>query len=73
RTYNVLRVSVEDTGTSADGSISPGEGVGLENVRSRIEALYGASASMNVSRANSGFQVTITLPFSDTPAADANP
>jgi signal transduction histidine kinase len=71
RTSNVLQVSVEDTGNSAGGSIAPGEGVGLENVRSRIEAIYGDSAIMTVNKGNSGFQVTITLPFSDTPATEA--
>lgn len=73
RTSNVLQVSVEDTGNSAGGSIAPGEGVGLKNVRSRIEAIYGDSAIMTVNKGNSGFQVTITLPFSDTPAMEAKP
>lgn len=73
RTSNVLQVSVEDTGNSAGGSITPGEGVGLENVRSRIEAIYGDSAIMTVNRGSPGFQVTITLPFSDTAPAEAKP
>lgn len=72
-TQGVLRVSVEDTGTSAAENVSPGEGVGLENVRSRIEALYGSSASMNVVKGQSGFQVTITLPYSGTQATETDP
>lgn len=71
RIGNGLYLTVEDTGTVPGQGAPSGEGVGLVNVRSRIEALYGAAASMNVNKRSTGFCVTIALPFADTPSPGA--
>lgn len=67
---DALILAVEDDGGEEPPAASAGEGVGLENVRKRIEALYGAAADMQIVKQDPGFRVTIRLPFSDTPTAE---
>ena len=56
-----LRVEVEDDGFGLGGRI--GQGVGLQNVRERLRALYGESARLDLSgREPSGARATIELP-----------
>jgi sensor histidine kinase YesM len=58
-----LVVSVEDDGRGAETAVKTGgTGVGLENVRQRLAALYGSSASVTAGPRNPGFAATIRLP-----------
>ncbi len=67
-----LAVTVADDGVGfggAPGSGSAGSGLGLVNLRERLEALYGARASLELrARPDGGVAATITLPVDD-PAA----
>ena len=63
---DTLVIQVSDTGPgipdTEDGDIP--EGIGLSNTRSRLEQLYGARASLDVSNVSSGGAVaTITMPL----------
>jgi two-component sensor histidine kinase len=65
-----LRVSVEDDAPRSDGAAAAKLGVGLENVRRRLEVLYGDEASLTVRRNDqAGFQATLELPFRTSVAA----
>jgi sensor histidine kinase YesM len=48
---------------------SRGTGVGLSNVRSRVETLCGHRASVDVNATDENFRVSILLPYTGTPAA----
>lgn len=58
-----LRVSVENSGAPG-GAQAPGAGVGLENVRRRLEICYGASADLRID-----FQPETTVVELHIPAA----
>jgi len=63
-----LVLEVTDNGGGAAEHVQPaGTGVGLENVRRRLEAVYGARASLNAHRLPQGFQVTICVPLDAPP------
>nr|WP_276509181.1 histidine kinase [Sphingomonas naasensis] len=64
-----LRLTVEDTG-AAGASVPSGTGRGLSIVRRRLDALFGAAASLTTARDGSGFSVEILLPLS---GADPEP
>jgi two-component sensor histidine kinase len=56
-----LRVTVADTGLGFSGT--PGSGVGLANIRERLEALYGKAASLIIEdNAPHGAKLTIEIP-----------
>ena len=62
RDQQTLQLSVIDTGAGLD-AISAGGGVGLANVRERLEALYGTSASLDLGGApGGGVAATLRLP-----------
>ena len=62
---NHLRLEVEDDGPGIESARSAGEGVGLKNTRSRLEALYGNDHRFSITKpANGGMLVTIELPLS---------
>ena len=63
-----LRVVVENP-VDADAPSRRGEGVGLENVRRRLEAFGARDARLSTSRIGERFRVTLTLPA--LAAADA--
>jgi hypothetical protein len=77
-----LAVTVADDGVGFDGASdsagaggagSTGSGLGLVNLRERLEALYGVRASLELrTRPGGGVAATITLPV-DEPAAHAAP
>jgi hypothetical protein len=72
-----LRVAVSDTGLGFGATGSDGGGVGLNNVRERLKALFGSRARLTI-EANSptGTIVTIEVPYaigSIEPTAAANP
>jgi two-component system LytT family sensor kinase len=73
RRDGIVRLQVRDNGPGL--LLSPhgcGEGVGLSNLRSRLEHLYGAQASFEASDAeDGGAVVTAALPFHTTSVVDA--
>ena len=66
RRDGLLELAVENP-CDPDRPPSRGAGVGLQNVRSRIETLFGHRASVDVTAAPNSFRVAIVLPAS--PAA----
>lgn len=60
---DALVVTVEDNGRGAGAAVKTGgTGVGLQNIRQRLTALYGDAASLTASRRSPGFAATIRLP-----------
>lgn len=59
--YGIIQLDVWDDGPGFALDTAP-EGHGLENLRSRLSALYGDEASLTVTRMPDGTTVTITLP-----------
>ncbi len=67
RTPNHLHVEVADTGGGF--AKSSGGGVGLANIRSRLQTQYGAQASLTLRlREPRGVVATVVLPVADVPA-----
>lgn len=59
-----LVVSVSDTGRGLSALADTGSGVGLTNIRQRLEALYGKQASLTINQgSDSGVIATIRMPF----------
>jgi two-component system sensor histidine kinase AlgZ len=56
-----LRLSVEND-VDDDAAKPPGEGVGLQNVRRRLDALSAREARLDTYREDGRFRVTLTLP-----------
>ena len=62
--HGKLAVSVADTGLGFGRAATAGTGVGLANIRERLQLLYGASASLTVAENSpSGTVVTISVPY----------
>jgi len=58
-----LVVTVEDDGAGAENAVKQGgAGVGLQNIRRRLSALYGDAASISAAKRDPGFASTIRLP-----------
>jgi signal transduction histidine kinase len=58
-----LVVTVEDDGRASGAAVkSGGAGVGLDNVRRRLRALYGDAASLSAGPAEPGYAATIRMP-----------
>lgn len=62
----VLKV-VDDGSAEAHSPRPSGTGVGLANVRQRLDAVYGARATLRAEPLSSGFAVTISLPVDIRP------
>lgn len=60
---DTLFVSVEDDGTGQEKDARPGTGVGLANVRQRLETLYGAAGGLDTLKRERGFLAVARLPF----------
>jgi len=60
---DVLSIVVEDDGPGFSGADTPA-GHGLETLRSRLDALYGSKASLQVAREDARTVVTMAVPFS---------
>jgi len=62
--HGKLVVTVADTGLGFGRAATSGTGVGLANIRERLNLLYGGKASVTVSENQpSGTKVTITVPY----------
>jgi LytS/YehU family sensor histidine kinase len=60
---NHIRIAVHDSGVGM--SDMPGNGTGLENVRSRLRLAYGDSASLALSEAEPGLLAELLIPRKD--------
>ena len=62
--HGKLQVTVADTGLGFGKAATAGTGVGLANIRERLQLLYGAKATVRVAEnVPSGTVVTITVPY----------
>ncbi|PZP32496.1 MAG: sensor histidine kinase [Roseateles depolymerans] len=62
--HGKLAVTVADTGLGFGRAATSGTGVGLANIRERLQLLYGAKAAVTVTENQpSGTIVTITVPY----------
>jgi len=62
--HGKLQVSVADTGLGFGRAATAGTGVGLANIRERLQLLYGAKASLAVAENPAGGTIaTITVPY----------
>jgi|CXWL01.1.fsa_nt_gi hypothetical protein len=62
--HGKLQVTVADTGLGFGMAATAGTGVGLANIRERLQLLYGAKATLTVAaNPNGGTVVTITVPY----------
>ncbi len=62
--HGKLAVTVADTGVGFGKAATAGTGVGLANIRERLQLLYGNKASMTVAENTpSGTVVTLTVPY----------
>lgn len=62
--HGMLAVSVADTGLGFGKAPTAGTGVGLANIRERLQLHYGAKASMTIAEnLPSGTMVTLTVPY----------
>lgn len=61
--FGRLAITVCDDGPGAKGLGEPGFGIGLTNIRDRLEALYGADASLTSGPTGDGYCTEIRLPL----------
>ncbi len=62
--HGKMAVSVADTGLGFGRAATAGTGVGLANIRERLQLLYGTRASLTVAENQpSGTVVTVTVPY----------
>ncbi|MDP1598613.1 sensor histidine kinase [Phenylobacterium sp.] len=59
-----LEISVADTGRGGALAPASGTGVGLNNTRTRLAALYGAAGRLETAAGAAGFTATLRLPLS---------
>lgn len=60
----LVRIRVADNGTAAPSPSTPRLGIGLRNVRGRLEAAYGTAAGLEAGGGPmGGFSVTLTFPL----------
>lgn len=72
RSGGQLVVSVRDDGVGLGGAPTQGHGTGLQNLRSRLQGIYGETASLAVvGLAEGGVLATVTLPIPREEAAEA--
>jgi signal transduction histidine kinase len=65
RDGDMLMISVADDGEAMDNTHSGGNGIGLANVRDRLEARYKSTAKLHTqSSPHGGYVATMTLPLS---------
>jgi LytS/YehU family sensor histidine kinase len=62
--HGKLAITVADTGLGFGKAATAGTGVGLANIRERLQLLYGSTATLAVTEnAPSGTKVTVTVPY----------
>jgi sensor histidine kinase YesM len=62
--HGKLAVTVADTGLGFGKAATAGTGIGLHNIRERLQLLYGSKASLTVAEnPGGGTAVTITVPY----------
>jgi hypothetical protein len=70
--HGKLQVTVADTGLGFGKAATAGTGVGLANIRERLQLLYGARATLTVAENQpSGTVATITVPYKTIEGAGA--
>lgn len=70
--HGQLVVTVSDTGLGFGKAATAGTGVGLANIRERLQLLYGSRASLSITENPSGgTRVSISLPYTPKPQAGA--
>jgi Histidine kinase len=70
--HGKLQMSVADTGLGFGRAATAGTGVGLANIRERLQLLYGNKASLTVAENQpSGTVVTVTVPYKSIEGAAA--
>ncbi|ODV10466.1 MAG: histidine kinase [Rubrivivax sp. SCN 70-15] len=70
--HGKLVVTVADTGLGFGRAATAGTGVGLANVRERLQLLYGNKASLTVAENEPcGTKVTVTVPYKPVEGANA--
>ena len=70
--HGKMAVSVADTGMGFGKAATAGTGVGLANIRERLQLLYGPKASVSVTENQpTGTVVTITVPYKPVEGATA--
>jgi hypothetical protein len=70
--HGKLQVTVADTGLGFGRAATAGTGVGLANIRERLQLLYGPKATLTVGENQpSGTVVTITVPYKTVEGASA--
>jgi sensor histidine kinase YesM len=68
--HGKLAVSVADTGLGFGRAATAGTGVGLANIRERLQLLYGNKASLTVAEnPPGGTLVTVTVPYKSVETA----
>jgi sensor histidine kinase YesM len=71
--HGKLAVTVADTGLGFGKAATAGSGIGLANIRERLQLLYGSKASLTVAENQpSGTVVTITVPYTARTAEGAS-
>ncbi|NML08288.1 histidine kinase [Sphingomonas sp. G-3-2-10] len=58
-----LTIVVDDDGVAGEYPPKPGTGVGLANIRQRLQTLYGDQASLETARREHGFIAIVRLPL----------
>ena len=62
--HGELQISVADTGLGFGKAATAGTGVGLANIRERLQLLYGPKATLTVAEnPPGGTVVTVTVPY----------
>ena len=70
--HGKLQMTVSDTGLGFGKAATAGTGVGLANIRERLQLLYGPKASLTVTENKpSGTVVTVTVPYKTIEGAGA--
>ena len=70
--HGKLQVSVADTGLGFGRAATAGTGVGLANIRERLQLLYGPKAALTIAEnAGGGTRVSITVPYRSVAAEAA--
>jgi len=70
--HGKLQVTVADTGLGFGRAATAGTGVGLANIRERLQLLYGSKAGLTIAENNGGgTKVTVTVPYRPVEGASA--